>query len=297
MNSKLNLILKKASAILAAGALAAASSICLCGCISWSYGSGGIITSADGIISDTIEVEDFDTLDVQMSSYDVMLKRGDKFSVEYKAVKGKEPQIEQKDGKLTVIQPSGLSFNFSFGSGFDHSDTGYTITVPDDRSVALTASSASGDIMTDHVNVTGKVETASGDVLITDTTGGQLEIETVSGDIGTDKISNEKNTFSTTSGEIALLRMDSDVISCDTTSGDINIDNSETGNIACSSVSGEVVVNLNGNPDDYSYDIETVSGDVTVNGVERDKRYTGDSAGDGKIVIDTTSGDIDVSIK
>ena len=292
MKGRFKLMNKKA-ALVPVTALAVASSLCLCGCLTWNYGEG--ISLSGQIVSGTIELDEFDELDIDVSSYDVLLKRGDKFSVEYKATKSRVPVVTQKDKKVSITQPTKISININAGLATE--DTGYTVTVPDDRIIKLDVESVSGDIMTDHINVTGEVDTISGDVLITDTQGGKLEIETTSGEIGTDKISNEKSIFLSTSGNISLMRINSDDISCDTTSGDITVNNSEATDITCTSTSGEVDIELNGDPDDFSYDIKTTSGDITVNDENVEEEYKKDNDKGGRIVVSTMSSDIVVNVK
>lgn len=292
MKDDLKLMRKKA-AFIPVAALVVASSLCLCGCLTWDYGDG--ISLNDQIESGTIELEEFDKLDIDVSSYDVILKRGDRFSIEYKAAKGRVPVVSQKEDKVSVTQPTKLSI--SINPGVVTGDTGYTITVPDDRIIKLDVASVSGDIMTDHVNIAGEVDTISGDVFITDTQGGKLEIETTSGEISTDKISNEKSIFNSTSGDITLMRINSDDISCDTTSGDITVNNSEATDITCTSTSGEVVIELIGEPDDFSYDIGSTSGDITVNDESVEEEHKKDNDKGGRIVVNTMSSDIVVNVK
>ncbi|MCR5788434.1 MAG: DUF4097 domain-containing protein [Lachnospiraceae bacterium] len=261
----------------------------------FALGGCGIFTGTAGVVEDTVELKNFDTVDIEVRSVDVMLTRGDSFQLSYRTEKGKEPVIEEKDGRLTVRQPSKLLSLFSFR--FDLEKDVYTITVPGnyDQEISLRAQAASGDVMIDRVKVSGEVEAQSGDVLFNDLEGAKLSAQTKSGDIGCDKVKMTEVSFEASSGNVEILRLFTDELSAETSSGDVEINNSEIKNIVCESSSGDVEIGLLGDKDDYSCSLHTSSGRIEVNDEEYEDSYEKDG-GDGSIRVKTSSGDIEISM-
>ncbi|MCR5301038.1 MAG: DUF4097 domain-containing protein [Lachnospiraceae bacterium] len=251
----------------------------------------GISTS---VIGKTVETDDFDVLEIDATSADITVTRGDSYSVMYKTAARMDPEISEKDGKLRVRQPAGIKRFFIFG--FGRVDNEYTITIPDDaKPVTVEIRASSGDVTLDRVSVSGVVKTNSGTIMINDVKTDELAAETSSGDIDTDKIAGGVCSFGTSSGEVDILRMDADDLSVHTSSGDVEVNNSELKSIECRTSSGSVDIELNGDPDDYTYVCESSSGDIEVNDDRAEKRYEGGS-GNNKISIDTSSGSIEVVV-
>lgn len=258
------------------------------------FGNGGKFISSD-ILEQSQEVEDFDDLEIEVSSVDVFIMQGDEFQISYKTRSGHEPEITQEGGTLKVRQPSRGFVMFDLG--FTQDVDAYTITVPEGRSINLRALSSSGDIELDSLDVYASIEASSGEVLLNDTTGERMEVSTSSGEIDGDKVKNKICCFKSSSGDINMLRMFVDEAECTTSSGDIDINNSEVGRIDCSTTSGEVEIEMQGDPDDYSWNIQTSSGDIEVNETEYKKEYARTGTADKEISIRTSSGDIDVDMK
>ncbi len=252
--------------------------------------------SVGGMVSDTIELEEFEDLEVDMSSYDVMISRGSAYGIEYVAEKGREPKVTQNDGKLEVKQPSKPLF--SFGVKLGKGDAYYKILVPSDAGeISLKVKSSSGDVTLDRIPLSGEVKTSSGDILLNDIEGSMLAAETSSGNIDADKVKAKVLSGGTSSGEVQLFRIEADDITCNTSSGDISINNSEAVTVTCHAASGEVEIELNGDPDDYSYYADTSSGDIKVNGTSAKKEFVKENNKGGKIAVDTSSGDIEIEVK
>lgn len=227
--------------------------------------------------NDTVALDEFDTLEVKVSSYDFTLQKGNSLSLEYVADKGMEPVIAKENGKLTVKQPSKLFFGSLFGAG--HAAGSYTVTVPDGTKVNL------------------KVKSSSGDVMLNDVEGELIEAETGSGHIECDKVKAGAVSFGTSSGDMELLRIFADDISCDSSSGEVELNNSTGRNVMCSSSSGDVEISLNGNSEGYSYYADTSSGEIKVNGKNAKKEFVSEDGKDGKVAVHTSSGDIEIEVK
>lgn len=297
MNRTVKIILITAAILAPAGVIIALLGIYFGGRSGWSMQvkDGKSVVSA-GIIDETVELDAFEGLDLEVSSADVNIMRGDSYAIQYKTRDNEVPEITQEGGTLKVRQPSGGFVMFDFG--FTEDVNNYTIMIPEgDAPLDLTAKSSSGDIMLDRISVSGTVRASSGDILLNDIAGDTLEIATSSGEIEGDKVKYSSIGFEASSGDISMLRLFSDDVNCKTSSGDIELYDSEAKNIKGSASSGEITLELNGNAGDYSYRIETTSGDIKVNGREYEKDYASESGKDGRIDLSATSGDVEVTVR
>ena len=245
-------------------------------------GRNGTISlfSVGGMTSDTISLDEFEELEVDMSSYDLIITRGSAYGLEYVAESARVPKVSQNGGKVSISQPSKPLF--SVGVKLGRGDAYYKIIIPDNaKEISLKAKSSSGDVTLDRIKLSGEVKTSSGDILINDIEGDMLETETSSGEIGADKVKTRVFSGGTSSGEIQLLRVESDDITCNSSSGDISINNSEALTVTCQASSGSVDVELNGEPDNYSYYTDTSSGDIEVNGEKGKKELVRENANGG----------------
>ncbi len=298
MNKTVKIILIVAAILLPVGVIITIFGMLSGGGEGWGLDvSGGEAKVITKNVEESVDLAEFDSLMVETSSADVIVMRGDSYKIEYTTREGREPIIEEEGGKLTVKQaPMGLVlFDFNFGSVGNK----YVIYVPDNgKTIDLDVVTSSGDIMLDRINASGSVVVSSGDVVLNDIKGESINVQTSSGDINIDKGEYKGVDFKATSGDVNLLRVMSDTISCKTSSGDIDIYDSETDELSCDATSGEVTVQLNGDPEEYSYDVHVSSGDIVVNGIETDgKEFSKDAAGDKSVNAHASSGDIDITIK
>ena len=296
MNKTVKIILIVAAILLPVGVVVTLLGVFFGGSMGWSINTGsqkGVIMS--GVSEESMDLKEFDSLKIDVTSADVNIMRGDSFGISYRTRKGDEPKVSEENGTLTVTQPSEIVTFFSFDP--DVKSNSYTITIPDGSGeISLDAVSSSGDIMVDRIKVSGDVRSSSGDVMLNDLDGSRLGVSTSSGEIETDKVRIKETAFSSSSGDIALLRSDTDDMSCSTSSGDIDIYDSVAGKLDCKASSGDVTVELNGSYDDYSYDLQVTSGDIKVNGTEIEgKKYEENAGKSGNITIKTSSGDIELS--
>ena len=297
MNKAVKIILTVSLGILFVGILSVILGIKFGGKAGWGFDLATMkYSDQTETVENTVDLDDFDSLDIEVSSMDVMIKHGDSYRLEYKAEEGREPVIEQKGGKLKITQPSGGSFKI--GINLAGIDEHYTIVVPDGADVIkLDARLSSGDLATDHVNISGKIHASSGDILLSDVEGDELDVSASSGEIGCDKIKVKEAKFDVSSGDIKINRIFADEVKCETSSGDIAINDSETKDLYCKASSGEIEVALNGSEADYSYELKATSGDIKVNGVEVEDKYEKDNGKDSKITLRSTSGDIKLDIR
>lgn len=256
----------------------------------------GCASAPARIVNDTIELDEFTELDVDVSSYDLTVTTGKSYSIEYSAEEGREPKISSNGSKVTIKQPSGSLFDIFSGPVIG--DTYYKITIPESADeISLTAKSSSASVTLDRIAVSARIKSSSGEVMLNDVEGKIIEIETSSGEAEADKVKAGVFSCGTSSGDIELLRIESDDISCNTSSGKIEINNSVGRNVMCQASSGDVEVELNGSSDRFSYYADTNSGSIKVNGQEAKKEYVKDDGKDGKVAVHTSSGDIEINVQ
>lgn len=297
MNKTVKIVLIIAVILIPVGIITAGLGVLFGGKTGWSMssGEGGTVVMSD-IVEGSEDLDEFDTLDLKVASMDVNIIRGDSYKLSYRTEKGFEPEFSVENGTLSVTQPSKVFTFFSFD--FDREGSTYTITVPEDNTgIDIEAVSSSGDIMVDRIKAYGKIITSSGDVLLNDLEGSELSVTTSSGEISSDKLKEKEITIVTSSGDVQMLRTETDDISGRTSSGEIEIYDSVIKNADFKASSGDIKLELNGNKDDYSYEVSVSSGDISINGDEFDgKKYSGNEGKDNIIRVETSSGDVEISV-
>lgn len=149
--------------------------------------------------------------------------------------------------------------------------------------------SGSGDFRMERVGGTLEAGTGSGDIELQDGEGrislssssGDLELRGVSGDIGA----------TSSSGEVTVVDGEG-VFSLASTSGSVVAEEISLRNSSrFRSVSGDIELVLRGEPEEYSYDLRTVSGAIRVGDIQAGNRFTRDG---GSLLVEgrTTSGSI-----
>ncbi|MBQ6575057.1 MAG: DUF4097 family beta strand repeat protein [Lachnospiraceae bacterium] len=297
MNKTVKIILIVAACMIPAGAIIAGIGIASGGRAGWSLGFSENGTSVNaGHVEETVELDDFENMELEISTMDVTIKRGDSYSVSYRTRKGDEPVIENDGLTLKIRQPNKIFVMFDFGGlGVDD---GYTITVPEEAvPIGIDASISTGDLTVDRVNLSGRIKTSSGDIMISDTEGEMLEIESSTGDINGDKIKVGALSIGSSTGDINILRLFAQDFTSHTSTGDLNINNSELGKASIDTSTGDIELSLNGSPDDYSYIVDTSTGDIHVNGDHTEKHYEKENGSKESISIHTSTGDVDVTVK
>ena len=175
------------------------------------------------------------------------------------------------EGEYGNLRVDGVSSEVQVPEGYTFNDITVN-TVSGDISCSsestgnVEINTTSGNLNEIYVNgISGKVNTVSGEVRISDSNlSGSLVIDTVSGDITLNNVNTAATSINTTSGDILMNGYSSDNTSIDTTSGDIEASVTGTYHITTDTLSGDVNINCNNTSDGSRFDVNTVSGDVTV---------------------------------
>lgn len=201
--------------------------------------------------SEVISLDDFTTLEADVSIMDLTVQSGESFSLKYSGNQKLIPSYEVKDGTLTLKQTG------NYSNIWGNKKCSVTITIPDKLTLVNIASDV-GDIDLDNIEIDTLY--LSADVGDIDITGCILAIAEVTADVG--DIDLERCSFNE-------LNVSNDV-------GDVDVDSS---------------VSLS----TFYMDLKTDIGEVEINDQNQRKSYTQNGSGDGKLTIQNSTGDIEVT--
>ena len=185
-------------------------------------------------VSESVDVESFEKMELDMSVCEVELKPGDDYHVSYdlEGLNTTEyiPQIDVKDGALTIVQKKAK--NASLLNSLRSCVV--TITVPKDAkltSIKMTTDVGDlniKDIKCDDINIISHV----GDIDVVDAT---VDLLTIKADVGDIDINSGKyDTISVTSnvGDVKVKDSICNTVTADSNIGDVSVDNvlDESGN-------------------------------------------------------------------
>lgn len=274
----------------------------------FNVGPGMTVTEAD-ILTETKELQPFNELEIQASVTDVIVSKGGKYRLEISAPKELMPEVREENGKLIIKQPKVSSINIIGANIF------YKLYVPSDDVIDANITVSSGNIIVYDVNVKGTLSQSSGDLKMTgiksdylkiDATSGEAElgncmvkdinIEHSSGDVDLGCVYSDKISIKSTSGNVIFDSVVAeDELSIGITSGDIEGKACSFNNVSINGTSSEVELGLRGSVSDYDYAIETLSGDIKIDTMEMENSYKTNNGASKKIVVDTTSGDVEIT--
>lgn len=266
------------------------------------------------IVEKTIDLEEFDDLEVRMDSTDMTVTTGDSYKIYYRLPKNREPELTQQGKKLTIKHPEQMNF---MAFDFDSEDEYIELTVPaNDKKYNVDFRASSGDYTIDKVAVEGLIKLTSGELRLCDFDAKDLKVEISSGDVYLDKVNLDtlgaKQTSGTcrfkdakitdlsleaSSGDYVLSNVRTDSISCTMTSGEITMQDVEVNRLDGKMTSGKFEMNLIGDAKDYDFNINMTSGDLELNGMDLEHQYRVENGNEKKIAIKATSGDIELNFR
>ena len=249
------------------------------------------------IVSDTVDLDDFDKAKIDLSSIDMIIEKGSDYKLEYRVYEEDVPKYNVSGDKLTLTQPRNTSFfMFDFRTVADREKEYYKLTLPDDlEDLDLVVSS--GDITINGINIDGRIDLSSGDININDSEGKDLEITTSSGCITIANAEYKKLRFDVSSGDVKITDSGIDKLKGESSSGYQTFDGLKTDEIDLRASSGDITLTIDGDEDDYSFDIDTSSGDIKVGDKKMEDDYESGDGKKGSIKIDTSSGNVTVNFK
>ncbi len=119
------------------------------------------------LVEKNLSLEDFDAIEVQVSSENVTIRRGDKNELHYILMENAVPEtMEVRNGKLSIIRKGEIDGLMNLNTAFPE-DTGIEITVDDDTLETLDLQLTSGSIDLETIDADDlRLKTTSGNVLM-----------------------------------------------------------------------------------------------------------------------------------
>ena len=253
------------------------------------------------IIEGNETFDSFDKIDIETDYSDLRIVEGDKYGISYRLYEAEKLECKVENDTLIFHHQSKNNVNnFQFSTVWTDSkdDNIYVeITVPKDAKIAqLSAVSNYGDldIKIPQIDKTN-LKFDYGDIKISGLNGTSFETEVDYGDIVL------------TGSEIDDINIDSDYGNFDqkdsTTKnltlnmdyGDIDISKTKIDSIDITTNYGDANINLIGEKADFDFDIKLDHGDIKLSGEDYEEKYKDIEGKDKKILIDSDSGDVDIT--
>jgi DUF4097 and DUF4098 domain-containing protein YvlB len=124
-----------------------------------------------------------------------------------------------------------------------------------------------------------------------------IDIEMSSGDITLKGLNTSSLTIDNSYGDIECENLIAEKLDLDLSSGDLDVKSSDIKDIEVSDSYGDVTLRLPGPDTDYSLDLTTSYGDITVGDKDYDENVVIDNGGTRSITADLSSGDVTVSFQ
>ena len=250
--------------------------------------------SGKEIVEDTIDLSEFKELKVDVSAMNTYIETGDSYKLEYRVREDYIPNIEEKGDKLTIKQPS--HFGITLHGLFDSEDEYCRRSLPKDAGMLeFDVESSSGTVSVEDLQINGKIEISSGEIVLNNIEGDELKLEASSGSIDLKDVNTKKLKLKITSGGVQAEYCNTDKLEADMTSGNMNLEDLKFSKAAFDMTSGNVEAEVLGSEKDYSYNLKSTSGDLRINGKSYDDDYRSGDDKDHMITVDMTSGNFDLS--
>lgn len=263
------------------------------------------------------DIEEFDTLNIDVTSMDVEIVKGTERKLEANAPEIYLPEISQKGGTLSIKQPRVNDVSLNFGVVFEENKTYYKLTVTDDDIIETNIKGTSGNVDVDGVNIDGNISFTSGEIMLSNVeaknidahaTSGEISlidcnfsdgiiVESTSGSIEAEAVLTAKFRGKTTSGRMNFSDTKADELVIECTSGGIEADSLEASYIDASGTSGNISLKLEGNENDYNINVRTTSGDIEVGSSTAEREFTAKGDTDKTITVQITSGNVEVEFE
>lgn len=218
------------------------------------WGNGGSTGKTE-----TIELSEFDTLTMDISIGDIIVKRGNSLALTIVNVPSDEYSVKQDGTALTIKSHQDVNlFNFSL----DRFDYEFVLTVPKDMEIK------------------------------------QADITSNMGDIEVSNLLFRELSITQHMGDMELSDVDSEEIKLDQNMGDITYKGSHPGNMNVDNAMGDIEIMIQDAMSNYRYHCSTSMGSIKVNNQHQDgfseELSGGSSNAPYEVIVDNAMGDIEV---
>lgn len=222
-----------------------------------------------------------ESLDIENSTGTLSIKIGDEFRVEAEKVSEDFKAEVSKSGKLTVKEDNnGISFLWFNTKGFNSFNSKVTIYVP-------------RDFVAEEV----KLNTGAGNVVLEGLNTDYLYLSAGAGNIDGDRLIAKRVNIDGGVGNIKLTNVDFTNSSYECGIGNLKIEGALLGKTEIDCGVGEVDLDLEGNKDDYSFDVDAGVGSVRLNGEKIGDIQRHNEDAKNTIKIDAGVGSVNIDIK
>lgn len=269
----------------------------------------------------TKKLDAFTNINCKLNDTDLVIKQGDDYSITYPKNTFSSYPIEVSDDTLTINEStankSGKYFNFTIHDMLTETPQSIVITVPKDCDLSsIQLSSDSGDItLSDIISAELNISADYGDATLTSVQIPDLECNLKDGDLALHNCDIQTANFSLSYGDCDITNSSVQKICCTSDDGDfladrsdfdsftvtlsygnLDIDDSSIEKLTADISSGDCDITLNGKAKDYSMDLTSSYGDITVSGHNNESgNYQTAGLGSQTIQITNSYGDIDIS--
>lgn len=211
-----------------------------------------IDNDSESYTNETMELEEFDNLTVDVESCDVEIRQGERYQISYKLEKRNIPDIEVTDGRLTVVKKPEKKHRFGgsfiwFSNMFEVSSKRaiITITVPEEHKLSeLNVDCEFGNIEIDNmVAKSCEIKSESGNVTVIGLETETGEIVSEYGNITLADCSGKSCTVKGESGNGSFENLTFDEMNVEMEYGNIKINNDKIDMLTLKAESGNVVAN------------------------------------------------------
>ncbi len=245
--------------------------------------------------------DSFSNIDLNMDYSDVKIIEGDKYSIRYRIYECENLVCKVENDTLIFHQKTKSTVdNFQFSTVWDSEkdDNIYVeITVPKDTKISkLDVVSDYGDldISIPQVDKTN-FDFDYGDLKMAGVTGTNLVMNVNYGDIFISDSEIDDISIESDYGDYTQTNSTSKKMSIDMDYGDINVSKTRIDSIEIQTNYGDTDINLIGEEADYDFDLKLDYGEIKLSGKEFEEKYKTSNGKDKTIVIDSDSGDVDIS--
>ena len=270
---------------------------------------------SDEMVTETIELEEFDNLTYDFYDYAFKMEQGDEYSISYTVAKEQVPEISQNGKSLSIKEPEINKIDSILSVGFKMNQV--VLTVPRDSKVyTVDGDTSSGSAEFDSVALCGNLNLTSGVLSVNNSkSDGDINLKISSGDVEMTNCEFKMADFDMSSGEIQVNNCSFTDIVCDSLSGSYEFENVKTEKIKCTATSGDfeaedIVANsvaidmksgsvgmeLAGKKDDYALDLKKTSGRIRIGDDTYDDGKYNESATK-NISVNVTSGDVEIDFQ
>lgn len=269
-----------------------------------------------------MDYESFDSVFLDLSNCEVRIMRSenDKFGVDMKLYTYNKDNIEfsVENGQLTVKNTSdGKNMLFNFGFFNDKQQYLY-IYIPDGKYDFIHVSTSNEKIIFEDIEVNGEVyaKSSNADISFSDIDASDVTAYSSNAEIDMDNITTEVLKLETSNASVVLKNVTADSLSAATSNSTVEFDGVSGVDAAVKTSNGDIILNniyfdksleaktsnskiktvMSGERDDYSYDISTSNGTITVDKDKCGKKYNG-GKGSSKVKLTTSNADVVVQFQ